>query len=304
ALIGDLAIAPGASVVVAGATQPPEVHALVHRINAVLRNVGSTVHYFQGIDSIEPSPAESLRALGEEIASGRVATLLILDSNPVYTAPGDLDFGAALAKVPTTISLGLYLDETAGACKWHVPLAHFLEAWGDVRATDGTISVQQPLIAPLYGGKSVIETLAMLSGDELSSGLDIVQRSLAAVIGPAATDPRMWRKVVHDGLVPGTAATAEHPALRPIAAFEYARGELSGLEAESGQLELVLSPDPKIYDGRFSNNGWLMELPDSATKLTWDNALLVSPNTAKQLGVTDGMRVMLSIETESLSVPV
>jgi molybdopterin-containing oxidoreductase family iron-sulfur binding subunit len=304
ALIGDLAIAPGASVVVAGATQPPEVHALVHRINAVLRNVGSTVHYFQGIDSIEPSPAESLRALGEEIASGRVATLLILDSNPVYTAPGDLDFGAALAKVPTTISLGLYLDETAGACKWHVPLAHFLEAWGDVRATDGTISVQQPLIAPLYGGKSVIETLAMLSGDELSSGLDIVQRSLTAVIGPAATDPRMWRKVVHDGLVPGTAATAEHPGLRPIAAFEYARGELSGLEAESGQLELVLSPDPKIYDGRFSNNGWLMELPDSATKLTWDNALLVSPNTAKQLGVTDGMRVMLSIETESLSVPV
>jgi molybdopterin-containing oxidoreductase family iron-sulfur binding subunit len=169
------------------------------------------VHYTQGIDSTEPTAAEALRALGEEIAAGRVATLLVLDSNPVYTAPGDLDFGAALAKVPTTIGVSLYEDETAGACKWHVPLAHFLEAWGDVRATDGTISVQQPLIAPLYGGKSVIEILAMLAGDELSSGLEIVQRSLTGVIGAAAADPRLWRKVVHDGVVPGTAAAPSGP---------------------------------------------------------------------------------------------
>jgi len=304
ALVADLALQPGASVVVAGASQPPEVHALVHRINAVLRNVGSTVQYLEGSESTEPTPAESLRTLADEMTAGRVDTLLILDSNPVYTAPGDLNFAAALAKVPTTICSSLYLDETASACKWHVPLAHFLEAWGDVRASDGTLSIQQPLIAPLYGGKSPIETLALLSGDELSSGLDIVQRSLGTVFGNVAADSRFWRKAVHDGVVPGSAAAPAHPTLRPIAAFEYARGELSGLEPEPGQLELVLAPDPKLYDGRFSNNGWLMELPDAATKLTWDNALLISPNTAKLLGVTDGMRVTLSIETESLNVPV
>src|SRR4029079_5268552 len=122
--------------------------------NAVLRNVGSTVQYLEGIDSSEPSPAEALRALNEEIGAGHVQTLLILDSNPVYTAPGDIDFAAALAKVPTTLCASMYADETVNACKSHIPLAHFLEAWGDVRASDGTISIQQPLIAPLYGGKS------------------------------------------------------------------------------------------------------------------------------------------------------
>jgi MoCo/4Fe-4S cofactor protein with predicted Tat translocation signal len=304
ALVGDLAVQTGASVVVAGAAQPPEVHALVHRLNAVLRNVGSTVHYLAGIDSSEPGPADALRGLSDEIAAGHVQTLLILDSNPVYTSPGDLDFAAALSKVPTKLHLGLYLDETGRKCDWHVPQAHFLEAWGDVRASDGTISVQQPLIAPLYGGKSVIETLAMLSGDELSGGLEIVQRALASAVGNVAVDPRMWRKAVHDGVMPGTAAPPEQTALRPLVAFEYGRGELSGLEAEPGQLELVLAADPKLHDGRFTNNGWLMELPDSATKLTWDNALLVSPATAALLGVTDGMRVSLSLETESVSVPV
>jgi molybdopterin-containing oxidoreductase family iron-sulfur binding subunit len=304
AMIADLAVQPGASVVVAGAAQPPEVHALVHRINAVLRNVGSTVQYLEGLDSSEPSASEALRALNEEVASGRIQTLLILDSNPVYTAPGDIDFSAALAKVPTTISAGLYVDETASVCKWHIPLAHFLEAWGDVRASDGSISLQQPLIAPLYGGKSAIEVLAMLSGDELLSGLEIVQRALAPVVGNAAADPRLWRKSLHDGIVPGTAAAPDHAALRPIPPFEYVSGALSGLEAEPGQLELVLAPDPKLYDGRFANNGWLMELPDWATKLTWDNALLVSPKTAQLLGVTDSMLVTLSMETESVTVPV
>jgi len=297
AVIGDLASQPGTSLVLVGATQPPEVHALGHRINAVLRNLGTTVQYVAAEPS-ESSPAESIRSLSEDMLAGRVETLLILDSNPVYTAPGDIDFAAALAKVPTKVSLGLYLDETGRKCDWHVPQAHFLEAWGDGRASDGTISVQQPLIAPLYGGKSEIELLAMLSGDAVSGGLEIVQRSLAKV----ASEPRLWRKAVHDGVIPGTALPIQQPALRPIAAFEYSRGELSGVEPEQGQLELVLAADPKLYDGRFSNNGWLMELPDGATKLTWDNALLISPNTAQALGVKDGMLVTVSIEGQSLRV--
>jgi MoCo/4Fe-4S cofactor protein with predicted Tat translocation signal len=297
AVIADLASQPGSSLVVVGATQPPEVHALGHRINAVLRNLGTTVQYIAAEPS-ESSPAESIRGLSEEMLAGRVETLLILDSNPVYTAPGDIDFVAALGKVPTKVCFGLYVDETGRKCDWHVPQAHFLEAWGDVRASDGTISVQQPLIAPLYGGKSQLELLAMLSGDAVSGGLDIVQRSLAKV----ASDPRLWRKAVHDGVIPGTALAIQQPPLRPIAAFEYSRGELSGLEPEQGQLELVLAPDPKLYDGRFSNNGWLMELPDGVTKLTWDNALLISPNTAQALGVKDGMLVTVSIEGQSLRV--
>ncbi|MEY4547720.1 MAG: hypothetical protein RL685_3915 [Pseudomonadota bacterium] len=304
ALIADLAAQPGTSVVIAGETQPPEVHALVHRINAVLRNVGSTIHYLTPGEGSDVSSEQALRGLADELAAGHVETLLILDSNPVYTAPGDIDFAALLAKAPTKICLGLYLDETGRKCDWHVPQAHFLETWGDARASDGTISVQQPLIAPLYGGKSAVETLAMLSADELSGGLELVQRALASVIGNVTLDSRLWRKALHDGVVPGTAAASEQPTLRPIAPFQYARGELSGVELEKDQLELVLAPDPKLYDGRYSNNGWLMELPDSVTKLTWDNAVMVSPNTAAALGLTDRMLATLSIDQRSLRVAV
>ncbi len=299
AVINDLMNHPGASLVAVGAAQPPEVHALAHRINALLGNVGSTLEYTAVRGAIDLGPADSIANLTLEMLAGRVDTLLILDSNPVYTTPADVDFALGLAKVKTKLCLGLYLDETALECDWHLPLAHYLESWGDLRASNGTISIQQPIVSPLYGGKSVIEVLALLSKDTLLKGQDIVQRSLGAL----ASDPRLWRKSVHDGIVPGSAWATERPSLRPIAALQYSAGELSGTEVEPGQLELVLATDPKLYDGRFANNGWLQELPDSTTKLTWDNAVLIGPKTAKALGVTDGMRVKLSVHGRTLSVP-
>jgi molybdopterin-containing oxidoreductase family iron-sulfur binding subunit len=300
AVVSDLVSHSGASLIVTGPAQPAEVHALVHRMNALLNNQGKTLRYTALPEASVLGPVESITQLSAEMQAGTVGTLLILESNPAYTAPADVDFLGALAKVPTKISLGLFLDETTRQCDWHIPQAHYLEAWGDVRASDGTISIQQPLILPLYGGKSVIEVLAMLSGDPLAAGQEIVQRSLA----DAAGDPRLWRKSVHDGVVPGTAWATASPQLRSLAPFQYSAGELSGLELDPEQLELVLAPDPKLYDGRFANNGWLQELPDSATKLTWDNALLISPKTARALGIADGMHVTVSVDGRSLSVPV
>jgi len=298
AVVGDLVESRGASLVVVGPTQPPEVHALGHRINALLGNVGATIEYSSEQGARDGSSADNLANLLIEMNAGRVDTLVILDSNPVYTAPGDADFGAALVKVKTKVHAGLYRDETALACDWHIPLAHFLESWGDARASDGTISIQQPVIAPLYGGKSPIEVLGILSGDPIG-GLEIVQRAL----GELTRDPRLWRKSVHDGVVPNSAWPRTRPELRAISALTFTPGELSGVEAELEQLELVLVPDPKLHDGRFANNGWLQELPDMATKLTWDNALLLSPKTAKALGVTDNMQVTLSVGGRSVTLP-
>jgi Fe-S-cluster-containing dehydrogenase component len=299
AVIDDLSKQRGSSLVVAGPAQPPEVHAVVHRLNALLGNVGATVEYTPSLPESDVTPADSIAHLTEEIAAGRVDTLLILDSNPVYTAPADVDFTTAFTKVKTKISLSSYLDETALESDWHVPRAHFLESWGDVRASDGSVSIQQPLIAPLYGGKSVIELLAILNEDTLSSGQDIVKRSLGAHVA----DPRLWRKAVHDGIVPGTAFATERARLQSIAPFVYTPGEVSGMSIEADQLELVIAPDPRLYDGRFANLGWLQELPDPVTKLTWDNALLVGPKTAESLGVRDNMLVTLTMDGRTLTLP-
>ncbi|HWO13638.1 MAG TPA: molybdopterin oxidoreductase, partial [Polyangiaceae bacterium] len=299
AAVSDLLAHRGESLVVVGAAQPPEVHALGHRLNALLGNVGKTLTYTQEPRASGPGPVESLATLTQEMAAGKVSTLLVLDSNPVYTAPADIDFAAALAQVKAKLHVGLYRDETATKCDWHVPLAHYLESWGDVRGSNGVVSIQQPVIAPLYGGKSLPEVLAMLTADELGTGLELVQRGL----GDLVRDPRLWRKAVHDGLVPNSAWGAVSPVLRPIEAFSFVPGELSGLNVEVDQLELVLAPDPRIYDGRFANNGWLQELPDTATKLTWDNALLMSPKTAEALGITDSVLTTLSIDGRSIEVP-
>jgi molybdopterin-containing oxidoreductase family iron-sulfur binding subunit len=298
-MIGDLAANVGASVVAVGPTQPPEVHALVHRINALLGARGKTLTY----SAAPPVPAlsdyESISALAQEMDAGAVDTLLVLDTNPVYTAPADVDFATRLAKVRTKIVLSLYRDETAELCDWHVPLAHFLESWGDGRASDGSVTLQQPLIAPLYGGRSVIELLALLTRDSEQTGLGIVKRALSAEV----SDPRLWRKAVHDGVLPLTPEDV-HVTLKPIATLTFSPGELSGIDVDNGELELLLAPDSKVYDGRFANSGWLQEVPEGVTKLTWDNALLVGPRAAKNLGVDSGSRVVLSIDGRSLDVPV
>jgi molybdopterin-containing oxidoreductase family iron-sulfur binding subunit len=300
ALVKDLAANPGASVIVVGSEQPAEVHALAHRLNAILKNVPSTVSYSE-LDSLDTrTDDQAIRLLAEEIASNKVNTLLCFDSNPVLTSPGDLKLADLIGKVKTSIHFGRYFDETAAVCGWHVPASHYLETWGDARGWDGTVSLIQPLIATLHSSLSPLELLAEMTRDSENKALGIVRRTHSAVV----RDERTWRAAVHDGMIAGTAAARVSPELRALAPVGFRNEELGGLEAESGKLELRLRLDNRLFDGRFANNGWLMELPDPITKLTWDNALLLSPVTANKLGIKDGMLVELTFGERRLVAPV
>ncbi len=295
AVAKDLAAHRGASLVLVGPGQPAEVHALAHLINEALGNFGITVNFV----AAERAPGEaSLAELVEAMAGGRVRTLVVLDGNPVFTAPADYDFAARFAKVPTTIHLGLEADETAVASSWHVPEAHYLESWGDLRSPDGTVSIQQPLIQPLYDGRTPAELLALLSGYKDRRAYDIV-RNFWTARWPAAEAERRWRRALHDGLIEGTAA----PRLRPPVDRQRVLAAQAGA-GSGGQLELVFYPSPSVWDGRFANNGWLQEAPDPMTKLTWDNAALVSPKTAQALGVKTGDLVVVEHEGRSAELPV
>jgi molybdopterin-containing oxidoreductase family iron-sulfur binding subunit len=296
-VVKDLLANAGASIVVAGVNQPPEVHAIVHRINHALGNVGRTLTY--AIDARGArGQLDMLKGLVDEMNAGSVDTLLILDANPVYTAPADLAFSQALSKVKNIIALSEYVDETAQLATWHLPLAHYLESWGDGRAHDGTVTLQQPLIEPLYGGRSKLEVVALISADPKTRGLDIVERTHAARLGG---DPA-WRKSVHDGVIPGTSYVPSLPRLKPIAPVQLEPEELQA-KSQNGQLEVSFAPDLKLYDGRFANNAWLQELPESITKQSWGNAALIHPKTAAELGITETSLVKLSVAGRELMLP-
>jgi MoCo/4Fe-4S cofactor protein with predicted Tat translocation signal len=280
AAVKDLQKYPRRSLVVAGEQQPAEVHALAHAINAALGNVGTTVYY---TEPVEPNPAnhlESLRELCADMDAGKVDTLLILGVNPVYTAPHDWDFTAKLKKVSTAIHLSAHFDETSEYCHWHIAESHFLETWGDARAFDGTVSVIQPLIAPLYRTHSAFEVLAAFSDKPGISAYDAVRDRLKAT-NLVANFEKFWRKTLHDGVVANT-------AFAPISvAPNFNPASLPAAKSPSeDEIEFLFRPDPTMHDGRFANNGWLQELPKPVTKLTWDNAALVSPKTAEKLGLT------------------
>jgi MoCo/4Fe-4S cofactor protein with predicted Tat translocation signal len=275
-LVKDLQGARGRSLVIAGEGQPPAVHVLAHAMNAALGNVGATVVYTQ---TAEVNPMNQRAALQEfvgEMNAGTVSLLVILGSNPVYTAPADLKFAAAMDKVALRAHLGLYHDETAALCHWHIPEAHFLETWSDVRADDGTVTIVQPLIAPLYGGHSAHEVLSAFAEGGARAGYDIVRSFWSASPTAPAGFEQAWRKWLHDGVVPNTAFTPKTVTLQESLPATTAGGSGSGLE-------IVFRPDPSVYDGRFANNAWLQELPKSLTKLTWDNAALIAPETARRL---------------------
>jgi MoCo/4Fe-4S cofactor protein with predicted Tat translocation signal len=295
----DLLANRGKSVVVAGSQQPPEVHALAHRLNALLGNVGRTVSYIPDFTSDRPTHKDAIAQLTTELGSGGVDTLIIIGGNPVFNAPADLSFPAALAKAKNVIRVGLYEDETTQKATWHVPLAHYLESWGDTRSYDGTIALQQPLIAPLYGGLSTIELVALLLDDSTKDGQDIVKRTLSRRV----SDERLWRKAVHDGILVGSGFTPVQPPLKPLAAIALSDRERGGAAVGNGQLELTIAPCPKIYDGRWANNGWLQELPDPVLKLTWGNAALIGPATAKELGVEDQTLVNLTVNGSTIQIP-
>ena len=301
AVSSDLRRASGRGIVVAGDYLPAEVHALVHAMNEVLGNAGSTVVY---TDSVEPRPTrqhEDLAALVREMHAGQVHLLVVLDANPVYTAPGDLRFAEALGRVRLRLHLGLYADETAELCHWHVPMAHFLESWSDARAYDGTVSVQQPLIEPLYGGKTAHDVLAVLLGTPEATGLALLRERWQA---QNPRDPELgWRRALHDGLVAGSALVPRRAWILPGTASDAASALARKLTGSEG-LELAIRLDPAVHDGRFANNGWLQELPRPLTKLTWDNAALVSPATAASLGVATGDQVELAAGGATVAAPV
>ena len=289
----DLERHPGASAVLAGEYQPPIVHALAHVINASLGNAGKTVLY---TDPIEASPVDqlaSLQDLVKDLDAGAVDLLLILGGNPAFNGPVELGMRDRLEKAKLRVHLSLFNDETSEFCQWHLPEAHYLETWGDARAFDGTVTIQQPLIEPLYGGRSVLQVLNMLTDKPLSAAYDVV-KNYWATQHKGEDFETWWRKAVHDGVVPNSALPTKRPAVRAGAITSPA-----GPRRLGGTLEVIFRPDPTIYDGRFANNGWLQELPKPITKLTWDNAAVMSPATATRLGLP----VVNTLDYDSTGVP-
>ncbi|MGE0444907.1 MAG: TAT-variant-translocated molybdopterin oxidoreductase [Vicinamibacterales bacterium] len=353
-LVADLQAARGRSLVIAGEGQPAAVHALAHAMNDALGNVGQTVVYTPTAEAEPQDQRAALRELVGEMNAGTVDLLLVMSTNPAYTAPADLNFAAAMERVGLVAHLGLYEDETAARSHWHIPEAHFLETWSDVRADDGTVTIIQPLIAPLYGGRSAHEVIAAISPMGERSAYDLVRtywsqqtglsmeapqapRPATAVAAPAAPAPaappvapgaagaavaagaagadaaappppatfqpqarspfdEAWRRWLHDGMVPDTAFAPGTVTLQ--AAIPPAP------PAAGDALEVVFRPDPSVHDGRFANNAWLQELPKPLTKLTWDNAALISPATAARLALVSGDVVELRQGDRTLRIPV
>ena len=294
AIARDLQAHKGSCLVIAGDYQPPAVHALAHAMNQALGNVGKTVKYTEPIEGNPADQQDSIRQLVADMKAGTVETLLILGGNPIYSAPADLDFAGALKNVYWKAYLGLYSDETGRQCVWQVPEAHYLESWGDVRAFDGTVSFVQPLIAPLYGGKTALEVIATLGGQPDQSDHDVVQ-AYWQTQSKAPNFDVFWQEALYNGVVPNTAV----PAVNVMAKMPPAP------QPKTAQgMEIVFRPDPTIWDGSFSNNGWLQELPKPANKMTWDNAVWISPNTSQQKNLNIGDVVELKYQGRTVTGPI
>ncbi len=313
AVLADLKKAGSKAVVIAGEQSSPTVQAAAHALNAQLGAVGSTVVYTETVAAIPTVQNDDLKALVAAINAGQVKTLLVLGTNPVYSAPGDVRFGDALAKVPFTAHFGPYYDETAQRCQWHVNAAHYLESWSDTRASDGTVSIVQPMIDPLYGGRTAHDVLqTVLDNPQLTSyevvqanfknyskgstGNTAVNSTAAATANTKSVDATAWQKALHDGWVEGTAFV-------PKAGVSGKAGPLTASTAsaaDSGSYEIEFRHDPHVYDGRFSNNGWLQEIPKQITRLSWDNAALISMETMTALKVEE--RDLVEIESNGQKV--
>ncbi|MFO0875415.1 MAG: TAT-variant-translocated molybdopterin oxidoreductase [Phycisphaerales bacterium] len=355
-LVRDLLANKGSSLVVAGRQQPPEVHAIAALLNERLGNIGRTVSYVPEPDPKRPSNVEALRQLRDALVGGSVDTLVVLGGNPSYDAAADLDFAAAMKKAKHAIHLGVYRDETARLCAWHLPRAHWLESWGDARSHDGTYTIAQPLIAPMIepgnGGLSALELVstiidwskgaepaaigrsepgAMAAHAEATAhepahgaparparrdgilanqlvGQDLVKATVAAMTGATGVElDRRWRALVHDGFLPGSAPVAGEGAAAVRTADVAKAIETLAAQRESikpDSLEVVFRADAKVHDGRFSNNGWLQELPEPVTKVTWDNAAVMSLGTAKSLGVERNDMIRIEVGGRSLDMAV
>ena len=275
AAAADLLKNRGSCIVIAGDHQPPVVHALAHAMNDTLGNVGKTVFYTDPVDANPVNRSESLHALLEDMRAGKVDLLLILGGNPAYDAPAELEFASALKSnaVNLKVFLGSHRNETAELCQWHVPEAHYFESWSDARAYDGTVSIIQPLIEPLYGGKSGHEIISILVGQSGLTGREVVQAHWQKQHTGGDFDA-FWRESLHDGWIEGTTHAPKNVALKATS--------FSASQAATGTgYEINFRRDLSIYDGRFANNGWLQELPKPLTKLTWDNPIMIGPAMAE-----------------------
>jgi molybdopterin-containing oxidoreductase family iron-sulfur binding subunit len=307
AVVEDLKAARGQSVVVAGRGQPPLVHAIAHWLNDALGNVGQRLEYRSPVTARTEIAVDSIRELASAIRAKQVEALIILGGNPAYDAPADLDFANALASVPFTLHLAQYADETSARCLWHVPELHLFESWSDTRANDGTASIVQPLIAPLYFGKTAHELLAALDGNLTATSYDLVRGYWQRQFGDQATAlsfEHAWKTALHDGVVANTAFQPLAPAIRadlPATIGELAPPLLQPPEQNS--LHISFRPDPSVWDGRFANNAWLQELPRPITKLTWDNALLLNPQMASAHRIKTGDIVSVETSAGRLEVP-
>ena len=274
----DLLAHKGAALVVAGHRQPLAVHLLAHAMNAALGSVGKTVTFHEA-----PEPAEaSLADLAGALEAGEVDTLVILGSNPVYTAPADLDWPKTLRKAKAVIRLGAYEDETAALCDLHLPMAHYLESWGDARTADDTLVPIQPLIEPLFGGMTEIEVLARLGGLDTTNPYELVRGTFRAHAGDSEDT---WKRFLHDGWLADRASTPMEVEFNRAALTQFVAEAPVVPAPSTDRLEVVIHRDASVDDGRYNNNGWLQELPDPITKLTWENVILLSPTTAAHLGL-------------------
>ena len=327
AVAKDLTAHRGRAVVMAGDSQPPAVHAIAHALNAAIGAAGATVSYLPTPEIVPSEQHAALRELVTDIEAGRVQMLVIVgESNPVLSAPADFKFAEAMGKVAVRMHSGLFFDETATLSHWHVPATHYLEAWGDARSFDGTTSIVQPLIQPLYSGKSAHEVIATLSDRPERNGYDVVREywmangvgqaggviptAAAAAAAPtapalpaqpvsaASTFEQHWRKWLHDGFIAGTAFAPSAAVVAPDVATR-----ITASAAVEG-VEINFRRDETIYDGRFANNGWLQELPKPVTKLTWDNAALMAPSTAEANGLHTGDIIAIQHDGRTLNIPV
>jgi len=296
-VLQDLLAHRGSSVVIVGDHQPPVVHAFAHAVNQALGNVGRTVFYTDVVDANPINQAESLKDLVADIHAGKVDLLAILGGNPAYDTPSDLDFANVLknGKIPLRVHVGLYQNETAELCQWHINQAHELEGWGDARAYDGTATIIQPLIAPLYNGKSASEFVALLSGQSDATGYDLV-RAYWQRQRTGADFEAFWRRSLHDGWLEGTTYQPKSAAIKD--------DHFGWKWATDTAIELNIRRDPTIHDGQFSNNGWLQELPKPMTKLTWDNAVLIGPKMAERLQIKVEDVVELELNGKKVAGPV
>ncbi len=294
AAAADLVATKGKCAVAAGRRQPAHVHALVHAMNTALENVGKTAIYAPVVDVTEPADlAGDLKALADDIDQNKVDVLLILGGNPVYDAPGDLKLAEKIDKVPTTIHLSSHFDETSEHCTWHLPLAHELESWGDGRAYDATWSIQQPLIAPLHGGRSIIEIFANLT-DDAPHGHELVRTTFREHAATPSRFEGAWKTALKLGLDSGSNSVQfeAHATLADVATALTKTQLAKPIHASN--FEVTISPCNKLHDGAWANNPWLLEVPDPITKIVWDNAALLSPATAKALGVSGGDMITIA----------